>query len=349
MMRCALIAKHGNDIEQILTIGTKQKPRRTKQGELLVRVYSVALAPGDVRVMKGDCDLFQSPGAFPYVPGGDFAGVVEEADDDSSRFKKGDEVIVMFEPPRPVDALAEYAVVKEKCAEIKPTGISWADAPGLTSSAVSAYFASQKYITEGSRILILGGSGGVGMFLIQFAKLAKASFIATTSTEQESRLHALGAHKVIDYRQVNWWEIPEFEDAPFDVIFDLGVGLKETWNIAKNYSIVKKPHGKYVSFSGHNPNMILHNYFQVLGMMARVSTRMLSSRMWPYHPKYTWHQGLDLQPSTLKEIIEMALTGQLKVELDPSSPLPFTKEGLVKGFQLMASRRAHGKVIIMIA
>jgi NADPH:quinone reductase-like Zn-dependent oxidoreductase len=346
-MRCALIAEHGNDIEKVLSIGTKPKPERNP-GELLLRIYSVALAPGDVRVMKGDCDLFQSPGTFPYIPGGDLAGVVEEADADS-RFQKGDEVIAMFEPPRPLNALAEYAVVKEKFAEIKPTQISWMDAPCLTSSAVSAFFASKQYITEGSRILILGGSGGVGMFLIQFAKLANASFIATTSTEDESRLQALGADQVINYRLQDWWDIPEFEDSPFDVIFDLGVGNKDAWHVAKNYSMIKKRDGNFVTFSGHNPNPILQNYFQVVGMMANISTRMLTSRIWPYHPDYTWHMGLDLQPNTLKEIIKFVQTGQLKVEMDPLSPLPFTKEGLARGFQLMTARRAHGKVVVMIA
>jgi NADPH:quinone reductase-like Zn-dependent oxidoreductase len=65
-MRCALITEHGNDIEEVLPIGTKPMPERNP-GELLLRVYSVALAPGDVRVMKGNCDLFQSPGTFPYT------------------------------------------------------------------------------------------------------------------------------------------------------------------------------------------------------------------------------------------------------------------------------------------
>lgn len=99
-MNCCLIAAHGEDIDKLITIGEKPKPIRSK-GELLLKVHACALAPGDIRVMKGHCDFFQSPGKFPYTPGGDVCGVVEEADA-LSRFRKGDAVVAMFEIPRPL-------------------------------------------------------------------------------------------------------------------------------------------------------------------------------------------------------------------------------------------------------
>lgn len=75
---------------------------------------------------------------------------------------------------------------------------------------MAALLAAKRHISPGNRVLILGGSGGVGTFLIQLAKQYDASFIATTSTGGQL-LTSLGADRVIDYRKESWWDIPEFE------------------------------------------------------------------------------------------------------------------------------------------
>jgi NADPH:quinone reductase-like Zn-dependent oxidoreductase len=112
-MKSVVIAAHGTDVDKLLSITNQRpKPLLRNKGELLVQVHACALAPGDVRVLKGDCDFFQSPGEFPYIPGGDLAGVVAEADEDS-RFHQGDQVMCMFELPRPLHGLSEYALVNE--------------------------------------------------------------------------------------------------------------------------------------------------------------------------------------------------------------------------------------------
>ena len=346
-MKCVLVSAHGTNIEEVVSIGRQPRPKKRKTGELLVEVHTAAFAVGDYRVMKGSCSLFQAPKKFPYIPGGDFAGVVEEADE-SSRFHEGDEVIVFYEMPAPFDAMAEYAVVNENRVEIKPKNVSWLDAPCITTTAVSAVAAAKDYIKEGSRILILGGSGGVGTVLIQLAKLHGAAFIATTSTETESSLKELGADYVIDYTKVKWWEIQDFEDSPFDVIFDLGVGGMESWNAAKTTRVIKKKTGNYVAFNPPNSDMQIKNIGQLFAIMVNTLGRSLISRIWPSYPRYTWFQGLALPEGRLQEVIDLFVTGKLKIILDPVSPLPFTKDGIIKGFQLMKDRKAHGKVVVQI-
>lgn len=201
-MRCVLVAAHGTDIDKLLSITSDRPKPVRKKGELLVRVQACALAPGDVRVMKGDCDFYQSPGSFPYTPGGDLCGVIEEADPDS-RFKTNDTVVAMFELPGPLNGLAEYAIVKESNAELKPESISAIDASALTSSSLTALLAAKKHVKEGDRVLVLGGSGGVGTFFVQMARNATASYIASTSTDKEM-LQSLGVDRVIDYTKEKW-------------------------------------------------------------------------------------------------------------------------------------------------
>ena len=63
------------------------------------------------------------------------------------------------------------------------------------------------------------GSGGVGTYAVQFAN-KKGAFVAATST-QEDMLKKLGVDKVINYKEVNWWELEGFQKNPFDTIIDV--------------------------------------------------------------------------------------------------------------------------------
>jgi len=314
----------------------------------LISVEAVSLAPGDIRVMKGHCDFYQSPKSFPYIPGGDLSGTVVESDKES-RFSTGDKVIAMFELPRPMNALAEYCSVKENLVELAPASVGAAEASCLTSSAVSALYASQRYIMPGSRVLILGGGGGVGLFLIQFAKSAGASYIATTSTEKEL-VTLLGAHRAVDYTSENWFEIKEFKEKPFDVIIDLGVGKKKAWEEAMRGTVLKKGWhgGKYCTFSGDEPEMKIHTLSHAITFMLKLQWRQLWTRLWPFVPKYIWHTGLVLKPGTLAELSRMVDSGKLKIILDPATSTQLSLEGVKHGFHVMEKRHAHGKVVIKI-
>lgn len=139
------------------------------------------------------------------------------------------------------------------------------------------------------------------------------------------------------------------EDIPFDVIFDLGVGRKEAWTAAKNFSTLKKS-GTYVTFSGHNPEMKIHNICDTIGLIGAVYGRVIGSACWPFIPKYVLHSGFDLENAkTLKELFRLVLDGKLKVVMDPISPLPFTADGIKSGFHIMNAREAHGKIVVKIA
>ena len=75
----------------------------------------------------------------------------------------------------------------------------------------------------------------MGSAAVQLAKLSGASFVATTSTQKDSLLK-LGVDKVIDYRNENWWEMEEYRNNFFDVIFDC-VGGNEHYE--KSFSVLK--------------------------------------------------------------------------------------------------------------
>jgi NADPH:quinone reductase-like Zn-dependent oxidoreductase len=344
-MKAALIEKHGTNMDDLIQMTSDRPVPKRNKGELLIKVKACALAPGDVRVLKGDCDYFQSPKPFPYIPGGDLSGIVVEADE-TSRFKKGNDAFAMFEIPRPFHGLAEYALVKESLAEIKPASISYVEASALTSSALAAYLAARSFVQSGNRVLVLGGSGGVGTFFVQFAKLSGASYIACTSTQQEL-LYSLGVDRVLDYTHENWWEQEEYVQQAFDIILDT-VGGKEPWIQARRTRTLKR-NGRFVVMNGDEPHMQIHNSWQTMQFMFRLVGRQLWTSMCPFVPNYIWHaNALDLKPGNLQEMSRLVEQGKVQVVLDPMTPVPFEREPIRNAFKLMESRHAHGKVVVEI-
>ena len=350
-MKCILIPRQGEDIDNLLTFsGNFPEPVR-KQGQVLVKVQACALAPGDIRVMKGHCDYFQSPRGFPYIPGGDFSGIVQEVDDES-RFQPGDRVLCMFEIPRPLDGLAEYACVKEHLVEKIPDDMSYVDAAALTSSALASYSASESFIKPGDRVLILGGSGGCGTFLIQMAKNKGASYIAATSSDAEL-VKSLGADECMIYHKEKFWQITKFKQDPFDIIVDLGVGRYEAWKMARDSGVLKsgKNGGHYLTFSGDEPHMKIHNMWQTVKFAFSILPRVCWTRVWPYVPRYLHHMdALEVKPGRFAEIIGLVEEGRLRVVIDSHSVVkPLNLDGVKQAFHIMDKRAGHGKVVIQVA
>lgn len=350
-MKCILIPRHGEDIDNLLTFSDNFPEPIRKAGQVLVKVQACALAPGDIRVMKGHCDYFQSPRGFPYIPGGDISGIVQEADDES-RFQPGDRVLCMFEIPRPLDGLAEYACAKENLVEKITDDMSFADAAALTSSALASYNACESFINPGDRVLIFGGSGGCGTFLIQMAKNKGASYIAATSSDAEL-VKSLGADECIDYQNEKFWQISKYRQDPFDIIIDLGVGRYEAWKMAKDSGVLKagKNGGRYLTFSGDEPHMKIHNMWHTVKFAFSILPRVCWTRLWPFVPRYLHHMdALEVKSGRFANIIDMVREGRLRAVIDLHSvDKPLDLDGVKRAFHIMDKRAGHGKVVIQVA
>lgn len=146
--------------------------------------------------------------------------MVEAVADGETYLKVGDKVVSQFD--RNWGGLAEYALAKSsQCARNPPAGLSPAEAAATASSGASAVVIS-RHVKRGDRVLVIGGSGGVGSFLVQLARAKGASYIVAVSTQTEL-MAELGADKAIDYREEDVWESNEFQEeaGKFDVVFDL--------------------------------------------------------------------------------------------------------------------------------
>ena len=203
-----------------------------KDDEMLIKVFAAGVNSFDGVLRSGKyAKVFKM--RLPWIPGYDIAGTVEKVGGKVNKFKVGDSVYAFISIPLG-GGYAEYALAKENQVAAKPTTLSFAEAAGVPSVALTAWQAlvDKANIQSGQVVLIHGASGGVGLFAIPIAKIRGAKVIATASTANQDFLKQLGADVAIDYKLQKFEEIAK----EVDVVVD-GVGGD---TLARSYPIVKK-------------------------------------------------------------------------------------------------------------
>ncbi|CAM9590549.1 unnamed protein product, partial [Discosporangium mesarthrocarpum] len=325
-MKCA-IANALGDTDTVISMASDwPEPKRTPgKGELKVRVKTCSLARSDAIMMKGDVAMVLKPPSFPYIPGMDICGVVEEADEDSE-FKAGDWVVAN-NGAMPTGGLAEVAVVQSKFTGKKPSSATPLEAAATISSVLDAFLAVRSSrIKPGDRVLVLGGSGGVGLATVQLVRqMAGASYVAATST-QGPMLTALGVDKVINYGEANWWEDPDFQKEPFDAIIDcVGADSSTTWKHACRSRALKSRWrgGRFVAVSvSDSPQM--SSVWQGLSFFVPVIWRGMWTFFQPFYPSFTMFLS-DPKQGEMGDMLRLVEEGKVRAVLEPSSPYAFTE------------------------
>ena len=194
-------------------------------GEVLVKLVATSVNPVDVYVRSG---MYASK-TFPKVIGGDLAGhVVALGNGSSSKFEVGDAVFALSDAYIPYSAFegtyAEYALVKEEWVAKAPVpdNLPLVHAAGVPLVYLTALQALEKARPQpGQRILVLGGSGAVGQFGVQLAKVLHGLHVTAVSSPAYADVVAsLGADTVWDYTAGGALDAA-FADAPFDIVFDV--------------------------------------------------------------------------------------------------------------------------------
>ncbi|ACU73434.1 Alcohol dehydrogenase GroES domain protein [Catenulispora acidiphila DSM 44928] len=185
--------------------------------EVLVRVHATGVNPVDAMVRSGAFAMLGQP---PFVLGWDVSGVVEETVPGVTRFEVGDEVYGMPFFPRAGNAYAEYVAVPSRQLARKPAAIDHDHAAALPLAGLTAWQAlvDAAGVSEGDKILIHAGGGGVGHLAVQIAKARGAHVVATASAAKHDFVLGLGADEVIDYRAVDITEAIKGMDVVLDTV-----------------------------------------------------------------------------------------------------------------------------------
>lgn len=188
-------------------------------GEVLIRLRAASLNYLDLMVARGQ---FPVP-SLPMIPGSDGAGDIVALGDGVRGWAVGDRVVPglivdwaagalaapLAQRMRGVTlpgSLAEHATVPATALVRIPDQVSYRDAATLPIAGTTAWNAIAGRVRPGSTVLLLG-TGGVSLFALQFAKVAGARVILTSSSDAKlERARALGADDTINYRSVPDWD-----------------------------------------------------------------------------------------------------------------------------------------------
>ena len=190
-----------------------------KAGEVLIRIAGTSVNPVDVKARTGELLHMFSAERLPLLLGFDASGRVEELGEGVTDWKIGDAVYGF--PAMDPGTFAEYVCIDADKVAAPPQSVALADAGAIPLAAMTAWHGliTQGEMQRGQRVLIQGGSGGVGHFAVQFAHQLGATVYATASGKNQDFLRELGADVAIDYHTDQLQELAGQMDLVFDLAF----------------------------------------------------------------------------------------------------------------------------------
>lgn len=369
-MTCWLIEKYGNpktvlkrdtvnvNYEKFASTDARHTHLRqmvSKPNEVLVKVHASSLNPIDIKMCQGygqnlinlrrniimsSINKYTSIGAqteFPLVLGRDFSGTVVDVGSGVHDILPGDEVYGAQEIHR-TGALADYICVNFEALSHKPKTLSHIEAASLPYVALTTLQVLKQVsdLEKGMRVLLLGGSGGVGTFAIQYIK-SKGAHVAVTCNPNAAKLClSLGADQCFDYTSTKFEQL--LVDEPrFDCVFDIvgAHGLdwaKDFLNSNGIYSSLRSPIIENTDTMG-----------VVMGLSASAGS-YLKSCLLNRDVRLMWPIFRSGRPELL-EVAKMVDNGLI----NPVVQKVFDFADVPAAFELVSTGKCKGKVVINVS
>lgn len=294
--------------------------------------------PGEVRVRLKAAgvnfiDVYQRSGQYkmelPFTPGSEGGGVVDAVGPDVEAFKPGDFVVYAMH----LGAYADYAIVPDWKLVPVPAGLNLFTATAAMLQGMTAHYLSHDTypIRAGDTVLVHAAAGGVGLLLVQMAKLHGARVIGTVSTEEKAALAlGMGADEVIRYTEQEFEsEVKRLTDSRgVDVVYD-SVG-RDTFSRSLN---CLRPRG-YMVLCG-----------QSSGAVEPIDPQLLNRKgsLFLTRPNLA-HYMLDRQEvlRRARQLFDWINEGRLAVRIDAT----YTLGDAAEAHRHLESRRSMGKVLL---
>lgn len=236
-MKAMIIDKYGKVPMRMAEVPTPE----INEYEVLAEIHAASINPIDFKIRDGKVKMLLKY-EMPLILGNDFSGVITKVGSKVTRFKVGDEI---YARPRKnkIGTFAEYIAIHEDDIALKPKNLSFEEAASIPLVGLTSYQALHDImqLQKGQKILIHAGSGGVGTFAIQLAKIMGATVTTTASEAGANLVKSLGADEIINYKTEKFEDMLTNYDAVFDTIG--GTTLEKSFNIIKSG-------GNVVSVSG---------------------------------------------------------------------------------------------------
>ena len=282
-------------------------------GQVLINVRAIGVNPVETYIRSG----IYGPKQFPYIPGTDAGGVVEEVGQNVKQFKKGDRI---YTNSTVSGAYAQKAVCEISQIHPLPENVSFEQGAAMGVPYATAYRALflRGQIRAGETVLIHGASGGVGTAAVQLAHAHGAVVIGTGGTEAGRKLiKQQGADHVLDHHSPDYLKqlMTLTDNRGVDAIIEMLANV----NLAKDLTVLAK-HGRVVVIGNRgsieiNPRDTMSRDASILGMSLMNATEAELKQI---------HAGLvaGLANGTLVPVIgrEMPLSDAAKAHEDILKP-----------------------------
>ena len=305
--------------------------------QVLVQVLSATLNPVDYKFAQipvvGSLIIKR-----PASPALDYSGRVVACGPNSKKvssedLKPGQLVFGKLDGPTQYGTLAEYTIGPRSGCVPLPQGVSVDDAACIGSAALTAYQCLVPHVKPGDKVFINGGSGGVGSFGIQIAKIKGCHVTTSCSSANVDLCKSLGADQVIDYKSK-------------DVVTE----LKKMQNFDLVVDNVGTPADLY--WQAHKFTKAGTKYVQVGAAMSPGGIYDLLTRMvWPGFlgggKRPFEFLGLSNNYDQMKEMGGWMADGKMKALIDEVYGME--DKGPVRAYEKLKTGRVKGKLVVRIA
>jgi NADPH:quinone reductase-like Zn-dependent oxidoreductase len=293
--------------------------------KVLVRVRAAGVHIGDWHLMTGQPYLMRVMGfglRAPKVPvrGTDVAGTVEVVGKNVTQFRVGGDVFGTC-----AGSFAEYATGRVDTLTLKPVNLTFQQAAAIPTSACTALQALKAgQIAAGQEVLIIGASGGVGLFAVQIAKSFGAQVTGVCSPAKVDLVRSVGADHVFDYTRDDFTRSGQ----RYDLILDMG-GNRSLSQLRRALT----PAGTLVLVGGEGGGRLIG------GAMGRSMRALVLSPFVSQRLRMVFGQVKSEDLQFLTELIE---AGKVAPVIDKAYPL----SGVTDAIRDLHSGRARGKFVI---
>ncbi|GMB99880.1 alcohol dehydrogenase [Enterococcus sp. DIV0182] len=307
-----------------------------RSNDVLVKIVAASINPIDIKTKDGGLKMLLSYD-MPIIMGSDFAGIITAVGEKVTNYSIGDAVYGRVQKNR-IGTFAEYIAVDQGAIALKPKNINFEGAASIPLVGLTSYQALHDImqIQPGQKVMIQGGSGGIGTIAIQLAKYLGAYVATTTSANNFDLVKSLGADYPINYQTTNFAEVLQ----DYDYVFDTRGGA----TLEAAFKIIK-PGGKVVSIAGL-PNYRFGKEYGVplwkqfaFKMVTHNLTKLEKQTQASYTFLFMKPSGTQLD--VLRHLIEAKI---IKPVIDRIVPLSEVEEAL----SYSQSGRATGKIILQM-
>lgn len=320
-------------LEKNLSLNSSAPLPEPKPGQHLVQVIATALNPVDYKVTEIPI-VGRLAVSKPATPGIDFAGTIVRPATGST-LKAGQSVFgVCGTSPLAGGALREFAISTTQSTVAIPDGVDPVDAATVGVAGITAYQSIVPNVKSGDKIFINGGSGGTGIFGIQFAKASGCHVTTTCSTPNVDLCKSLGADEVIDYKKEKVVDalLRMAKDRKFDHVVD-NVGSDDQLKLQCHRFMQSE--GKMVVVGGEPSFKAIGSALKMKvlpGFLGGVKGNVAG--FWPTQKAEDYQQ----MGEWMKE-------GKVKAVIDTKFPF----EQAPQAFEKLKTGRAKGKIVIEVA